>query len=33
MAARQLIKEAAGGRVYEADMLVDETIKPKSWLG
>ena len=32
MAARQLIKEAAGGRIYDPDMLGDETIKPKSWL-
>ena len=32
MASRQLIKEAAAGRVYEADMLTDENLKPKSWL-
>ena len=32
MASRQLIKEAAGGRVYQTDMLLDESIKPRSWL-
>ena len=32
MASRQLIREAAGGRVYQTDMLLDESIKPKSWL-
>ncbi len=33
MAGRQLIKEAAGGRIYKAEMLIDETINPKGWLG
>ena len=32
MASRQLIKKAAAGRIYEADMLTDENMKPKSWL-
>ncbi|MAK10944.1 MAG: pyridine nucleotide-disulfide oxidoreductase [Rhizobiales bacterium TMED83] len=32
MAARQMIKEAASGRIYDAAKLTDETVKPKSWL-
>ncbi|HCD16934.1 MAG TPA: pyridine nucleotide-disulfide oxidoreductase, partial [Rhodobiaceae bacterium] len=32
MAARQMIKEAASGRIYDVAKLTDETVKPKSWL-